>query len=265
MTRSRYTLATIEADAIEKLMPSPLSKLFLRLRHAGDSAAVDQDVLWTDGQLAERELHRAQAGMVDVQPIDFLDLDNADAYGGRPFANFKVKPDARRLVQRFGVVDAVDLGIRRKDHRGCDNRACQRTHADFVDAGYVHDALLPEQPLEVKHGFETKPLLSLLLGAFAERPVQLLRARTRIPLQLAQQLTEIKALGSAYFSRNSSSDKSISERAMQPDLWKSKHLGRTCYENIRRTCSERGPVRPEARATKGFSPDSRGWAGEKIL
>src|SRR5262249_61719397 len=48
--------------------PVALVEAALRLRHAGDGAAVDQNVLRLDGEGAERNLHPAQARGIEGTP-----------------------------------------------------------------------------------------------------------------------------------------------------------------------------------------------------
>ena len=139
-------------------------------------------------QARERELHRAQPGVVDVDAVDLVDLDDADADRRRTAPNLHVELDAPIGVERLRVVDAVDLGPRREDHRRGDDRAGERSHADLVDAGDVHDAGLPQQPFEMQHRVEPQPFLALLVGAFGEQLVEFLHAGARVALQLGQQL-----------------------------------------------------------------------------
>jgi hypothetical protein len=146
-------------------------------------------VLWHDPQLRQCELHCTQSSVIDVQPVDLLDFDQPDANRDRLLAYFDFEAHARLVIQRFRIVDAPDLDRRRKYNRSRDNRARQRTHSDFIHTGDVHDALFPEQALEVQHRLQAKAFLPLLLRPLAKHAVQLLRTQPRVALQLAQQLT----------------------------------------------------------------------------
>ena len=50
----------------------------MRLGHVGNSSTVHQHMLRNNGQIGERDAHRQQTRMIDIDAIDFVDLDQAD-------------------------------------------------------------------------------------------------------------------------------------------------------------------------------------------
>ena len=86
MRASRAVLARIDAAAIDRLLASPLTMRCCGSAHVAQPAAVDQQVLGGRGQRLDRPPHRRQAGPVDVDAVDLLDLGERDRPGDRALA-----------------------------------------------------------------------------------------------------------------------------------------------------------------------------------
>src|SRR5262249_11120166 len=165
-----------------------LVEAVLRLEDAGNRAAVHQNMLRYDLQIAERELHRPQTGVVDVKPVDLFDIDDTDTDGDGLVADLAIEPAATFLVERLRVVDPLDFRIRGKDHRSRDYGPGERPDTYLIDPRDMYDAGFPQQTLKVQHRIEAQPFSLLLLEPLQQRLVELAHAVAGVPLQLAQHL-----------------------------------------------------------------------------
>ena len=83
MIRSRVTLATTEAAAIEKLRESPLTMVRTGQAIGGRNGAVDQRGVGSDGERLDGPRHRQQRGAQNIEPIDLARARRSDADPGR--------------------------------------------------------------------------------------------------------------------------------------------------------------------------------------
>src|SRR5436309_379148 len=140
-------------------------------------------MLRSERQILESKLHSADTGVINIDAVDFIDLDEPDPHGGSRRAYFLFEAIASLFIERLGVVDAFDLHTLRKNDRSSDDRAGERSHPDFVDAGDVLDTGFPQQPFEVQHGIQTIPFFFLFVVPLRQNLVKTPGAGTRITLQ----------------------------------------------------------------------------------
>src|SRR5258708_238804 len=128
MIRSRVTLATTEAAAIEKLNASPLTTV-LTGQDSGRDIAVDQGDVGGQAQRGNGAGHRAQTGAQDVDPVDLADAGGAHADFGA--GEQRAAADLARLAGQY--LRIVELAAQQaaeaaavEDHRGGDHRPGER-------------------------------------------------------------------------------------------------------------------------------------------
>src|SRR5260370_812239 len=115
----------------------------LGLRETGNRAAVDENMLRRNRQGLQGKLHCANTGMIDIDPVDLINLHKSNRNSGRALPDFLIELDARLLIESFRVIDTFDLHARWKNNGGGDNRAGEWSHTDFIDSGDALDAGLP--------------------------------------------------------------------------------------------------------------------------
>src|SRR6266566_1646130 len=69
-------------------------KAILRLTETRNRSAVDQDVLGSDRKAGERQLHGADAGMIDVEAVDLFHLNYPDRKRRRLQADVGIETEA---------------------------------------------------------------------------------------------------------------------------------------------------------------------------
>ncbi len=127
-------LACVAADDRPRL-PAPALGAAMRGEVAVDQrlGAVDAKRL---AQAVHCQGHRQHRRAEDVEPVDVLDLDHADAEGAAAADAFVGDgPPIGRELLRIVDPDRTRLA---QHHRGCDNRSRQRSAPGFVDAGDQH-------------------------------------------------------------------------------------------------------------------------------
>lgn len=98
----------------------------------------------SSGKLFERTPAGFHRRPVNVNPVDLLHLYFPDADSNRRFSDRSGQRLAPRRAQQLRVGHAVDNRVgsnyRSRDYQ----RASQRTHTDFIDAGHRRQAATPE-------------------------------------------------------------------------------------------------------------------------
>jgi hypothetical protein len=145
-------------------------------------------VLWGNRQQRNRKLHGSDSCPVDIQPVDIVNGQNAYADSRRLCANNRSELPPRLFVERFGIVDTVDFGIRRKDNRSRHNGTGKRPHPHFINPCNVNNAGFPEDALKVEHRIHSFAFACLVVKPPGKRFVQLPGAGTGIPLQPSKNL-----------------------------------------------------------------------------
>ena len=110
----------------------------------GNRSAIDEDVLRRNRERRNSDMHRAQASVIDVEPVDLLYLDNTNTDGGSLRTNPPIQVLPRLLIERLGIVNAINLRAWWKNHGSGHDRTGQGSDAHFVHSGNVHDTGLPK-------------------------------------------------------------------------------------------------------------------------
>ena len=120
MSRSRSTLAMIEAAAIEIDKRIPVNQRFLLDQHI-QLHGVEKQIIGRDFQLPQGFGHGLAAGLINIPGVDAAGIDFRDCPGQSVFANSHRQHFAALGGQFLGVVEADDapLGIQ-DDGRGND-------------------------------------------------------------------------------------------------------------------------------------------------
>ena len=159
ISRSRCVFATIEAAAIEKLMPSPLLKQFCGTSHARDRCARRRArAAGAIGNASTARRIASSAGVVDVDAVDLLDFGAADADAVGRLRGSAARPPRAARDRASSSRRCRELRVRREHHGGGDHGSGERAHADLVDARDVLHARAPQDALEVQHRVEPRAL-----------------------------------------------------------------------------------------------------------
>src|SRR5208282_998761 len=89
---------------------------------------------------------------INVEPVDFIYLRDADSDRERAVANHSDQFLTLFCDELLGVVNALDVRLRREDDRGGDHRPRHRADARFVHARDGLDASAPEFPFVAEIG-----------------------------------------------------------------------------------------------------------------
>ena len=129
----------------------------LRDREVGDLAPVDEYEAGHERQRLDRPPAGGEPGVIDVEAVDLVGLDHAQADADGAAANLDVQPLPLGGGQDLRVGDAVEVRAGREDDRGRDHGTGERPHAHLVHAGDVPDADPPEERLEMRRGGRRSP------------------------------------------------------------------------------------------------------------
>ena len=135
MVRSRVTLATIEAAAMEATVASPLTMVSGRAGQVGQVVAVDEGEAGQDGQRGERPRHGPVGGLADVDAVDVVVRHGGDPDGGGGEDQPRTAPRAPGAVSAFESARPSRQSGRIEDHRRRDHRPGERPAPDLVHAG----------------------------------------------------------------------------------------------------------------------------------
>jgi hypothetical protein len=160
----------------------------LRDVNAWDVARIDEHVLRADRQRLDGAPHREQAGVVDIDAVDLLDLGAADRDRDGDGADSALGVLALLEVELLRIVDARKLRMRRKHDRGGDHGTGHRTHSDLVDSRDDLHARAPQYSFEVQHCIQPRALDRVALVSLLERLVELAHAVARVSFELVQRL-----------------------------------------------------------------------------
>ena len=98
-------------------------------------------------------MHRQQAGLVDVQLVDFLRVHRNDRPGQRRYPDLGRPFVALGGAELLGIVDALETLAAAKDDCGGDDRTGQRPDTGLVHAGHPLDAGVPQHALAAAQAF----------------------------------------------------------------------------------------------------------------
>lgn len=112
----------------------------------GSHRAVDKDVLGFDGEVGEGEFHRPFRRLIDIDVVDRLLVDDADA-DDRFFDDLAVGLFALTGAEAFRVVDALGKTEAFQDNGARDDRTGERAATRLIDAGDQGIPLLSQPPL----------------------------------------------------------------------------------------------------------------------
>ena len=113
----------------------------------GDPVAIDEDVLVAT-HARDRAAHRQVGRVIDIELIDLADRRRAHTDRDRTGADERGKTLALGGRQRLGIANARDpVTARTHDHRGRDDRAAGRRHADLVHSDDPDEPVVPEAAL----------------------------------------------------------------------------------------------------------------------
>src|SRR5690349_6140535 len=101
-------------------------------------------MLRRDAKIFERYLHGTETGMINVQSIDLVDLDNSQTNSRRFATDLYIQPDARRFVESFRIINAFDFRIRWKNNCGGHHWSGQRTHSNLINTSDMDNAGFPQ-------------------------------------------------------------------------------------------------------------------------
>ena len=136
MSRSRVTLATIDAQAMEWQQRVAADDRRVLDAERADRLAVDEHVVGRDREPRERAAHREHRGVIDVDAVDLAHRRRAErhAEARSRIAPASLSRSARREL--LGVVDAADgARVGRHDDGACDDGAREGAPSDFIDSG----------------------------------------------------------------------------------------------------------------------------------
>ena len=169
-----------------KIDPIPFVEAVLRLGKLGNGTAVHKNMLGRRGQRFNRQAHRLQTCMVDVETVDFLRLDDSNTDTGyrSPDLEFQGIPQIR--VEPFRVVDTVDPRTGWKNDRSGNDRTRHRTDTDFIHSRNPFQPRAPEQPLEMEQPVETCLFFLLAIAALFQLSIEPLRSNSRILLKVPE-------------------------------------------------------------------------------
>src|SRR5262245_13725815 len=154
-----------EVDAV------PFIEAVLRDVNARDVARVDEHVLRADRQRLHGAPHREQAGVVDIDAVDLLDVGAADRDRDGDGANSALGVLALLEVELLRIINARELRMRRKHNCGGDYGTGHRTHSDLVNSRDDLHARTPQYSFEVQHRIEPQALDRVALVSLLERLV----------------------------------------------------------------------------------------------
>jgi hypothetical protein len=121
----------------------------LRTGEVAERDEVGDDQVGRDGEPRERVGHREARGLQDVDPVDRLVIDDADADGDGALADDVEQRLALSRAQELRVGEPPDAAVRPDDDGGGDDRPGERAAPRLVDAGHPGDACLPGSSLVV--------------------------------------------------------------------------------------------------------------------
>ena len=98
--------------------------------------AVDDELLWPDFQLVDSSVHSQDAGLEDVDLIDFLCGDDAHSPIHCVMLNFFPELIAHLLVELLGIIEPFILVVGRKDDRSGIHASCQASSSCLVASSF---------------------------------------------------------------------------------------------------------------------------------
>ena len=146
ISRSRVTLATIEAAAIEAMMASPLITASQSQQASMRSRPSTNTSFGLHRQRRHRARQRPQRGAQDVVAVDARGRREGDRdLGGG--ANPGVELLARLRIELLRIVEPARHALGIEDHRGGHHRTGERSPARLVAARHRPDAALERRAL----------------------------------------------------------------------------------------------------------------------
>ena len=127
--------------------------------------AVDQGVIRRDGQRGERAAHRFVRGSQDIEPVDFLGIDDRHRPADFTVAGkFREQPFAGSLRQFFGVVEFLVMKTVRQNHGGRDHRSGEWAASGFIDPRHAQPALLTQRAFVIEGAIHRRGVASAKPG-----------------------------------------------------------------------------------------------------
>ena len=132
--RSRTTLATMEAAAIDGMLASPLMIVWTGAGQGWRIVAVDERDVRPARQCVERPAHGAQRRLPDVDAVDLGGADRADA-DRRRRQNLKKQLLPPVAVERLRIGEPGRHALEVEHHGGRNDRPRERAPPDLVESG----------------------------------------------------------------------------------------------------------------------------------
>lgn len=102
--------------------------------------AIDEEIVGTRSQRFDRQPHRLEGGLMDVDPIDLARIHGRNGPSDRLAPDHFKKTLSELGFQFLGIVDIGKNTSRRKNHGRRKHGTCQTTPSDFIHAGDPQNA-----------------------------------------------------------------------------------------------------------------------------